>query len=87
MEEKNNILLEIFTPDGIIFNDKVASVALPGTKGGFSVLHNHAPIISSLTKGSIIYKVNDDSSTIEVNGGFVEVKNNVVTVCLETIIK
>ncbi len=87
MEELNNILLEVFTPDGIIFNDKVASVTLPGTKGLFTILYNHGAIISSLTKGKIKYTVNEEISTIEVSGGFAEVKNNVVTVCLETIIK
>ena len=87
MEELNNILLEVFTPDGVIFSDKVASVTLPGTKGVFSVLKNHAPIISSLTKGNIIYKIDDEPFKIEANGGFVEVKDNVVTVCLERVIK
>ena len=81
------ITLEIFTPDGILFNGEVTSVMLPGTKGVFTVLKNHAPIISSLTKGKIKYIIDDKSSVIETNGGFVEVKNNVVIVCLETVIK
>ncbi len=85
--EIDNITLEIFTPDGILFNGKVASVSLPGTKGIFTVLTNHAPIISSLSKGAIKYTIDNNASKIEANGGFVEVKNNIVTVCLETIIK
>lgn len=83
----NNITLEIFTPDGVIFNGKVDSVTLPGTKGEFTVMLNHAPIISSLTKGKIKYKIKEDVFTIESKGGIVEVKNNIVIVCLETIIK
>ena len=83
----NTIRLEIYTPTGVIFNGEVTSVTLPGTKGLFTILYNHGAIISSLTKGKIKYTVNEEISTIEVSGGFAEVKNNVVTVCLETIIK
>ena len=82
-----NIILKIFTPDGILFNDEVTSVTLPGKKEVFTVLINHAPIISSLTKGDIKYKIDEDIFKIDVDSGFVEVKNNVVTVCLETVIK
>ena len=83
-----NITLKIFTPDGVLYDGEVESVTLPSEKGPFTVLLNHAPIISSLIKGNIEYKVDDESSSrIDVDSGFVEVKNNVVTVCLETVIK
>ena len=83
----DNIRLEIYTPRGVLFNGEVISVTLPGTKGLFTVLKNHGAIISSLTSGKIKYIIDKQVSTIEVKGGFAEVKNNVVTVCLETIIK
>ena len=50
-------------------------------------MYNHGAIISSLTEGKIKYVMSKKISTIDVLGGFAEVKNNVVTVCLETIIK
>ncbi len=80
----SNLKLEIYTPTGGLFNGKVTSVTLPGTKGLFTVLNNHGAIISSLTKGQIKYTIDEEISTIDVLSGFVEVKNNVVTVCLET---
>lgn len=83
----NSLRLEIYTPNGILFNGEVTSVTLPGAKGIFTVLYNHGALISSLTEGNIRYMINTEISTIEVLGGFVEVKSNVVTVCLETIIK
>lgn len=83
----DKITLEIITPEGAIFNGEVTSVTLPGAKDVFTVLIKHAPIISALTKGKIIYNIDDMIFAIESNGGVVEVKNNVVTVCLETIIK
>ena len=83
----NTLRLEIYTPSGVLFNGEVTSVTLPGTKGIFTVMYNHGAIISSLTKGKIKYLIDNEISNIEVAGGFAEVKNNVVTVCLETIIK
>ena len=83
----NTLRLEIYTPSGVLFNGEVTSVTLPGMKGIFTVMYNHGAIISSLTKGKIKYLIDKEISNIEVAGGFAEVKNNVVTVCLETIIK
>lgn len=83
----SNLKLEIYTPNVVLFDGEVTSVTLPGSKGLFTVLNNHGAIISSLTKGVIKYMINEEISTIEATGGFVEVKKNVVTVCLETIIK
>ena len=81
----NTIKLEIYTPTGVIFNGEVTSVTLPGTKGLFTILYNHGAIISSLTKGKIKYTVNEEISTIEVSGGFAEVKENHVVACVETL--
>lgn len=83
----NNLILTIYTPNGILFNGEVTSVTLPGTKGPFTVMSNHGAIITSLTKGIIKYVIDEEISAIEVLGGFAEVKKNVATVCLETIIK
>ena len=83
----SNLKLEIYTPNGVLFDGEVTSVTLPGSKGLFTVLNNHGAIISSLTKGVIKYTINEEIATIEATGGFVEVKKNVVIVCLETIIK
>ncbi|MGB2371970.1 MAG: FoF1 ATP synthase subunit delta/epsilon, partial [Flavobacteriales bacterium] len=45
------MLLELITPEKKVFQGEVNSVQLPGTNGKFEVLNNHAPIISTLTKG------------------------------------
>ncbi len=83
----NNLRLEIYTPNGVLFNGKVSSVTLPGTKGIFTVLDKHGAIISSLSEGKIKYMFNNDIATIDITGGIAEVKKNVVTVCLDAIIE
>ena len=76
--------LEIITPDKKLFSGPVESVQLPGTQGSFGILNNHAPIISSLQKGTI--KVVTDKKATEqfqINGGIIEMKENKVVILAE----
>ncbi len=77
--------LEIITPEQIYFSGEVTSVTLPGKKGSFTLWENHAPIISSLAKGKISCKSDNQNFELNIEGGFAEVNKNVVTVCLELI--
>ena len=47
------MILEIISPEKIIFTGEVLSVAVPGVNGEFEMLNNHAAIVSNLKKGSI----------------------------------
>src|SRR5690554_7513861 len=49
--------LHIITPQEVVFEGKVDSVSVPGKNGEFEMLNNHAPIVSSLTKGTIKIKL------------------------------
>ncbi len=71
---------EILTPDKQLFAGEVSSVHVPGTKGIFQVLNNHAPIISSLGKGMVRIKTSEGEKTFEINGGVVEVLKNKIIV-------
>ncbi|BEG98456.1 ATP synthase F1 subunit epsilon [Bacteroides sedimenti] len=76
--------VEILSPERTLFNGDVDLVTLPGTNGRFTILQDHAPLVSSLRKGVIRIKpFEGDEIEIPVNGGFVEVKRNVVSVCVE----
>jgi len=77
--------LEIITPEQIYFSGEVTSVTLPGTTGLFTVWENHAPLISSLKQGKISYMAEKVETELNVDGGFAEISNNVVTVCIETV--
>jgi F-type H+-transporting ATPase subunit epsilon len=83
---KQAMLLEIITPDKRIYSGQVKLVQLPGTKGSFEILKNHAPIISTLEKGKI--KVIEESGEIlyfEVEGGVIENKDNKIIVLVESV--
>ena len=77
--------LEIITPEQIYFSGEVTSVTLPGTSGLFTVWENHAPLISSLAKGKISYMADKVETELIVDGGFAEISNNTVTVCVEAV--
>ena len=77
--------LEIITPDKKVFNGEVTLIQLPGSKGSFTILNNHAPIISTLEKGTI--KIQDDSGKehfFNVSGGVVEQQSNKIIVLVES---
>ena len=74
--------LTIVSPEKILFQGEATSVTVPGTKGQFEVLDNHAPIISSLQNGTLSYKA-DEEVYLEISGGFIDVANNQVAICIE----
>jgi len=81
------MLLEIYTPDQKVFEGQVDSATFPGTKGSFQVLNNHAPLVSTLEKGKVVYKIKNIKEEVAIAGGVVEVLNNKVTLLAESILK
>ncbi len=77
------ISLHIVSPEGTLVEKAVSAVTLPGTLGPFEVLKNHAPIISSLEKGDIVYVSEGAEQRLSIASGFVEVRDNQVDVCVE----
>lgn len=79
--------LEIVTPEAQIFAGSVKSVQVPGSDGSFQVLVNHAPIISTLGKGTVKL-VKDDGETLSYNtqDGVIEVLKNKAIILVEKLL-
>ena len=78
--------IEIITPDKKVFEGDIKSVRVPGKKGSFQVLKDHAPIISTLDKGPVIIVDNDGAqTTYEINGGVIEVKANKIILLVDSL--
>jgi F-type H+-transporting ATPase subunit epsilon len=78
--------IEIITPDRKIYEGEIKSVRVPGKKGSFQVLKDHAPIISTLDKGSVIIIDQDNKEEIfEIDGGVIEVKTNRIILLAESV--
>lgn len=76
--------LEIITPEKKLFSGEIKLLQVPGSKGSFEILKNHAPIISTLEGGQI--KVKDPQGEIsyfEIQGGVIEAKSNNIIVLAE----
>ena len=78
------MLLDILTPEKLLFEGEVKSIKLPGTNGEFEILNNHAPIISTLSKGEIYVTDSENKKqNFSINGGVIEMQNNKIIVLAE----
>jgi F-type H+-transporting ATPase subunit epsilon len=78
--------IEIITPDRKVYESEIKSVRVPGKKGSFQVLKDHAPIISTLEGGYVIIRDQENSEKIfEVDGGVIEVKANKIILLAESV--
>jgi F-type H+-transporting ATPase subunit epsilon len=77
--------LEILTPEKKLFSGEVYGVQMPGISGSFEVLEKHAPLVSALKAGrvKVLKGKQNHFSYYDIQGGFVEVLNNKVTVLVE----
>ncbi len=81
------MLLDLLTPEGKIFSGNVYGVQMPGVTGSFEVLDKHAPMIAALREGRL--KILEEKlsggreSFYNIQGGFVEVIDNKITVLVE----
>jgi len=75
--------LEILTPEKKLYSGEASAVTLPGIDGKFQLLERHAPIISALGKGKVVYKSVTGVNEIEISGGFAECQSNKVIVLEE----
>jgi len=80
------LTLEIVTPSKSAFRGEIKSVTVPGTKGRFQVLNNHAPIISTFDIGMIMVELQDGNQNYySTAGGTIEVLENKVLVLADSI--
>ena len=80
--------LDILTPEKTVFTGEINLVKVPGSNGSFEIMKNHAPIISSLSKGEL--KINEKEGDVilyNIEGGVIEVNNNKVIILVEKILE
>lgn len=82
-EKTSEMILDVISPERTLVHAAVEAVELPGTKGRFEVLKDHAALISSLEKGVIAYRNGESADKVAISSGFVEVNDNHVVACVE----
>lgn len=78
-------LFELVSPERLMFAGDVLSVVVPGTEGEFTVLKDHAPLMSTLKPGIVtIAEAGSKTSRLFVRGGFADVNPAGLTILAET---
>ena len=74
---------ELVSPERLIFSGEVDQVVVPGSEGVFTVLENHAPMMSTIRPGVIEMTTAGSSSKLFVRGGFADVSPKGLTILAE----
>lgn len=84
--KKNSVQIEIITPEKEVYKGEIRSLKVPGKKGAFQVLKDHASIVSTLVEGKVSVKdMNNKVSDFQIEGGVVEVNNNTIILLAESV--
>ena len=76
--------LEIVTPQSLVMSETVDDLVLPGSEGYLGVLPGHAPLLTGLAAGEIVYHSGGRARYLALSGGFAEVLQHRVSVLAET---
>jgi F-type H+-transporting ATPase subunit epsilon len=79
----DKIQLEVVTPERRVLAEPVDMVTVPGLGGELGILPGHTPLISQLQTGVLTYVQDGKSFQLHVSGGFVEVRDDHVSVLAE----
>lgn len=75
------MFLEVITPTEKVFEGEISIVTLPGTDGSFQIMKDHAPLVSTLKHGNLVYKTEKGTEdSVEITGGVAEVLRNKIII-------
>jgi F-type H+-transporting ATPase subunit epsilon len=75
--------LEVVTPERRVLDVEVDTVTLPTASGEAGILPNHAPLISAIAPGVLVYTAKGNPEKLVVSSGFVEVNDDRVSVLVD----
>ena len=76
---------ELVSPERLLFSGDVESVVAPGAEGQFTVLKDHAPVMTTLKSGVVTVAGGDGKvEKLFVRGGFADVNADGFTILAET---
>ncbi len=66
----------IMTPAGTVLEQDIVSLVAPGGAGYLGVLAHHAPLVTTLQRGTLTIKLEDSEKSYRIDGGILRVANN-----------
>jgi len=76
------IKTEIVSPEHLVLSEEAKSVSVPGQEGYFTVMGDHAPMMTTLKPGFVTV-TGTETRTFYVQGGFAEVSPEGLTILAE----
>jgi F-type H+-transporting ATPase subunit epsilon len=76
--------LRVYTPEREVVDGDVREVTAPGVYGEIGVLPDHAALVTTLEPGVLTYRRDDGVIRLTIDGGFAEVRDNVMTVLADS---
>jgi F-type H+-transporting ATPase subunit epsilon len=85
----NTIHVDVVSAEASIFSGEAEFVVLPGIMGELGIFPKHTPLITQIKPGAVRIKVpgQSEEQVVFVQGGFLEVQPDVVTVLSDTAIR
>jgi F-type H+-transporting ATPase subunit epsilon len=80
----DRLKLELATPTRLVVSGEADEVVVPGVEGAFGVLPGHAPLLSLVGTGEVMYRIGREEHYLAVSGGFAEVGPDHVTILAES---
>ena len=74
------MLLEIISPEKIVFKEEVEEVTIPTENGEITILPHHVNLLTKVVLGELHIKMKGKTQTLAVTRGFLQVSNNTVTI-------
>ena len=80
------ITLRILTAEGVALEERTSAVIAPGEIGYLGMLRNHAPLVTTLTPGTLTCDRPDGARrAVRVGAGLLEVVRNQITVLTDAV--
>ncbi len=77
--------LQIVTPERVVFSEEaIDSVTVPGSEGELTILPQHAPLMTALQPGPLVFRRGEDETDVALSGGFMEVREDKVVILADT---
>jgi len=82
-----NLLLQIITPEKIVYSDEIDEIVVPAIDGEIAILPNHINLLTQIVPGELIVKKGISTQLIAITGGFLEINNNEINILADYAIK
>ncbi|MDQ0218503.1 F0F1 ATP synthase subunit epsilon [Peribacillus cavernae] len=78
------VKVSVVTPDGPVYDAEVEMISTKAQSGELGILPGHVPMVAPLQIGAVRLKNNGQTEYLAVNGGFLEIRPDVVTILAQS---